>query len=1550
MSRISGGIQAIQTETQKLNAATLEATKLTSGFIMTAVKYFTVYAALAKIVDAFGNALEEMKAVDKELTNIQKVSNIAGAELDRLGDKAYSTASKYGVAASEYLSAVYTFQKAGLGDSSEKLGELATKTMLVGDTTADVASQFLIAVNAAWELGGSMTELSKIVDEADYINNNYATSLDKLSAGMPIVASTAANLGMSVEQTLAVLGTITAKTQETGTKAATAWRALAMNITGEIGTIYDETGEAIEVTEESVKSISAALKIYGNEAVQAAQKTGKIINPMDAVISLAQAYKDNLLTDIELEKILMKVGGKLRTNQLTALVKDLASETSTYYDIMSKLPDAAGTADTEIGIMLSSWESKAQILKNTWTDFIQKSLNTDSFKGFLDGLTKLLGYFDNLGSAARVLSGLLLAVFSKQLVTQIAAITTQIIAAGGAMNALKSAASSASVELAAIGIGFTVYMAVLQGVISSHNKAIKAAEEQYETDKKTISQLDDLIERYKELGENGVDTSERETVKGIEEEILDLLGDQATAIDLVNGKYEEQLGILEDINEKQILAAQADAISALEKYTTSRTGIGKIQWGVLGKAGANELQEYRELRENLSAFENIFPRRQGGDNNFIPADTAEEIAKQYADVLTLIDRYQTEYAGRATDLAHNSIYKNLQTIVAELGPYVEAYNEAMALGNEEEAAEALEEAAEAAENATDGYGELEAGINAVTKAKKKMDEAMADNADEDEAFQSISEAVKDFREMIDSGEINSRAFWNTAEFLFGPDVLAKYAGNAKGLVELFKNSNLEEVFDGESLDGFIKKLREVDDEIAEVTDWTDGSTSYMIHDIDKLAEAWGMTTDQVFALMEASEAFGALHFEGNGLIDYLEYLGVEFENGKANIDQLAATLESVGYQSDYIESVVEQLEAMGAVDMSETQKGTSEVADSAGDADERLQKAKAAVESLDSTTLANIYGQIDAVTVASDSLGSSIGEATQKAKSLDGTTITVTTNYVTTGAVPQTFAEGTSGSGALGGPALVGDEYSADGRPKPELIVDRGRAYLGGLNGPEIVNLSRGSQVYPYEKTKAMLGAAKLTTAIPAYALGASNVSTNVADSGGGGNAKAKPVYYIYFNANGGSGALRALYGTAGTSVTIPSTRPTRSGYTFRGWAWSKNAASPSLQPGGKATIAGYNRTLYALWQKNASSVSSGGSYTTSTSTSSGGGGGGGGGGSSGTTSTPDKRDTLMDEIKAALQDREFAIWQGQKTGDLSNGEIVNMYQSAMALVNTYIDKYRAMGEDENSDYIQELKKQWWEYSDEIGKIQDDLVEEMKTTVSAQLDEAADARDRQIQAIRDQADAEEELNALEEKRKALLEAQEALLNAQSERTIRIYNAATGQWEWVANAADVRQAQEAAQDAQKALNDEIAAQVREAQIDALNGEYDALQARYDAILDALKDPNRDINAILSDAKNVGTEKNAAAIGNAATLSESIAAAILRMNTGATVTSIDGKTLLYGATNYAAGGGITIGGTTSTGAGGTSYYINGVEISADRAETLTVAELARTLSTLAIYNNT
>ena len=78
--------------------------------------------------------------------------------------------------------------------------------------------------------------------------------------------------------------------------------------------------------------------------------------------------------------------------------------------------------------------------------------------------------------------------------------------------------------------------------------------------------------------------------------------------------------------------------------------------------------------------------------------------------------------------------------------------------------------------------------------------------------------------------------------------------------------------------------------------------------------------------------------------------------------------------------------------------------------------------------------------------------------------------------------------------------------------------------------------------------------------------------------------YTVSYDANGGSGAPSSQTKTKDVTLTLSSTKPTRSGYTFLGWATSSSATSASYQPGGSYT-ANASVTLYAVWSCNHAST-----------------------------------------------------------------------------------------------------------------------------------------------------------------------------------------------------------------------------------------------------------------------------------------------------------------------------------------------------------------------------
>ena len=80
-----------------------------------------------------------------------------------------------------------------------------------------------------------------------------------------------------------------------------------------------------------------------------------------------------------------------------------------------------------------------------------------------------------------------------------------------------------------------------------------------------------------------------------------------------------------------------------------------------------------------------------------------------------------------------------------------------------------------------------------------------------------------------------------------------------------------------------------------------------------------------------------------------------------------------------------------------------------------------------------------------------------------------------------------------------------------------------------------------------------------------------------------KASHTVAYNMNGGSGSISSQTKTYGTALTLSSTKPTRTGYTFLGWSTSSSATSATYSAGGSYTSDkwGGTVTLYAVWKVN---------------------------------------------------------------------------------------------------------------------------------------------------------------------------------------------------------------------------------------------------------------------------------------------------------------------------------------------------------------------------------
>ena len=256
----------------------------------------------------------------------------------------------------------------------------------------------------------------------------------------------------------------------------------------------------------------------------------------------------------------------------------------------------------------------------------------------------------------------------------------------------------------------------------------------------------------------------------------------------------------------------------------------------------------------------------------------------------------------------------------------------------------------------------------------------------------------------------------------------------------------------------------------------------------------------------------------------------------------------------------------------------------------------------------------------------------------------------------------------------------------------------------------------------------------------------------------------------------------------------------------------------------------------------------------------------SSTTSSTGKstKDAELERLKDIVSLRKSELSLMQERGDSTADQIDKMrqIQAALHAQAEYMRKIGASQADINA-----LSTEHWKITKQIKELQEDLWDELEDAVNKKLEEAEEARDKQtaaidkqIAALRDAKEAEDEALKLEQLKAAVLEKQNALLEAQKERTVRVFNAATGQWEWEANAASVKSAKDAYEKAKEDLAEYERELALQREIDELEAKktlieetYNTLKAEWKRITDSLQSPTRTISDILSDIARNGTPK-------------------------------------------------------------------------------------------------
>ena len=587
---------------------------------------------------------------------------------------------------------------------------------------------------------------------------------------------------------------------------------------------------------------------------------------------------------------------------------------------------------------------------------------------------------------------------------------------------------------------------------------------------------------------------------------------------------------------------------------------------------------------------------------------------------------------------------------------------------------------------------LRGRFDEVTDAKSRYDAAMK-APEKDTDFKSYAAAFKELNEQFVAGTTNSNAFWAAAEFLFGADQLQEW-GWADGLDEIYSamQKNVDIFKDADSAGaGFLDRLYAISEAgeikaddgsvIGQIQKLSDGSYDFEFNEgnLDALADKLGITSEAALACMQALSMYDDFNFyDVDAVMKAVEEIGLasdSIDGTAVNVGTLTDQLISLGYTNKDIYDLLNVLREVDGVTLLDANANVETLVQSLSDLGLAAQDGVEVTINADG--LAELMSQLNFTKEDTQGLITKLGEA-------DGITLTnaqgevIDLNTALEHTDELEFASVTS--------ELDGITNSADLAQQAVADLQRSINTLKGKTVTVTVDVQRKSSI---------LGG------IFGYAKGTSDAPEGDALVGEKGEELVQ------------SGDRAYLVGTNGPEIThlnegdivytAEQTKKIKRGSTIiRG-------VVPAYAGGRFNTHKGYTSVLPDNKSSNSTSTSTSTKTTTQQIKDA----------ANATANLEEQLEETLKKMKESIDDMigdfEHQIFLMEKNGK-SASEIVAVYKQMQEAVHNQAEEYRKLGLDENSDYIQDLQKQWWEYRDSIKDViidaYDDIVGELENSVT----------------------------------------------------------------------------------------------------------------------------------------------------------------------------------------------------------------------------------------------
>ena len=687
--------------------------------------------------------------LDDAVANLQIASGKSRKEVQGMIDDYSRLAKELGATTQEVAESADTWLRQGY--SAEEANEMIRDSTILSKLGQLDAAEAATALTSA--VKGYKVEASdalSVVDKLTAVDMEAAASAGGIAKAMSETAASANFAGVSMDRLIGYIATVKEVTQDADESVGTFYKTLFARM----GAV--KAGKSTDAEGEDISNVESVLGRYGISL----RENGVFRDFGDVLDDIARKW--DKLDNVQQHQIATVVAATRQQEKFLVLMQNYDAA----LEYASVAENSRGTAMEKYGAYTDTITAKINSLKSAISDLARTLIDSDVFGVFVDGSRRIIevlnwgsnilgGFVPKLAAALAIMAGFRKwfnsAGFFATLVRTF--FTNLIHPANGAVSALdrlKEGWTSVFTTIkkhpvASAAYGFAAIASVVWSLISyfkqlreERMRASIQASEAAMNEAKAIAdnakQLDDLIARYKgvEAARVGNRTQgQLDEVKSIQEEINELIGDQAKQIDVVNGKYDEQILKLDSIREKDITAAiesaqrsQIDAVSAFKSSRFFDTFFGsdveKIAYGktfdmlrdagaFVGLAGGNQatssgvgfrtafstvedfVKQYEIISKVVSNMKDleasgkeIFTGTSGFNALTSFLNDSKEIYNQYKDSADAIEKYEAELdkiiAGKNNSAAL-ALKSTLDILEALEGPYdaltaaIKAFNE-----------------------------------------------------------------------------------------------------------------------------------------------------------------------------------------------------------------------------------------------------------------------------------------------------------------------------------------------------------------------------------------------------------------------------------------------------------------------------------------------------------------------------------------------------------------------------------------------------------------------------------------------------------------------------------------------------------------------------------------------------------------------------------------------------------------------------------------------------------------------------------------------------------